>query len=153
MLYYTMLYYTMGKILNVRLKNRNSALYLDAQTVQEALDFNVRHIFARSFTWDGSQGSNPSIWMILYIWGWFRVRSVEVGWGRLRSVEVGWGRRILEKVFGAFFGRPDGFRSWDFSELKYVYANANENANANAKVSRHLFWQQKPTPKNPNSGF
>ena len=32
-------------------------------------------------------------------------------------------------------------------------ANANENANANAKVSRHLFRQQKPTPKNPNFGF
>ena len=46
----------------------------------------------------GLEGPNPKFLMVY-----------EGVW--VRSVEVGPGRRIFGKVFGALFGRPDGFGS------------------------------------------
>ena len=50
----------------------------------------------RSFSLYGLEGPNPNFLMVYEGFGW---RSVEVGRGRLK----------VAGVFGAFFGRPDGF--------------------------------------------
>ena len=39
----------------------------------------------------------------------------------MRSTEVGRGRLKVAGVFGAFFGRPDGFGSSDFDQNVYVW--------------------------------
>ena len=58
--------------------------------------------------------SELKVSMFLFSGGLWRGPS-EVGWGRVRSTEVA-------RVFGALFGRPDGFGSSDFAQIVFVHA-------------------------------